>query len=98
MRTDKYDQWIDLNEGQASSVYNVRNNVMIAQDTVIENAFAGYGDDVLIGNPANNRLYGGYAGDDMLFGRDGNDQLWGRSGDDVLRALIDIKFPTSSWT
>lgn len=85
VRTDKYDQWIDLNEGQASSVYNVRNNVMIAQDTVIENAFAGYGDDVLIGNPANNRLYGGYAGDDMLFGRDGNDQLWGRSGDDVLR-------------
>ena len=85
VRTDKYDQWIDLNQGQASSVYHVSNNVMIAQGTVIENAFAGYGNDVMIGNPANNRLYGGYAGDDFLFGNDGNDQLWGLSGDDVLR-------------
>ena len=58
---------------------------MIAQGTVIENTFAGYGDDVVLGNPANNRLYGGYAGDDLLFGNDGNDQLWGLSGDDVLR-------------
>ena len=85
VRTDKDDQWIDLNQGQASSVYNVRNNVVIAQGTVIENTFAGYGDDVVLGNPANNRLYGGYAGDDLLFGNDGNDQLWGLSGDDVLR-------------
>ena len=85
VRTDKYDQWIDLNQGQASSVYNVSNNVIIAQGTVIENAFAGYGNDVMLGNPENNRLYGGYGGDDLLFGNDGNDQLWGRSGDDVLR-------------
>ena len=85
VRTDKYDQWIDLKPGYASSVYNVRNNVVIAHDTVIENTFAGYGDDIVFGNTADNRLYGGYAGDDMLFGNDGDDTLWGLSGDDLLR-------------
>ena len=54
------------------------NNLIIAHDTIIENTFAGYGDDVVFGNTANNRLYGGYAGDDYLFGNDGDDTLWVR--------------------
>lgn len=84
VRTDTYDQWIDLNQGEASTIYGVINNVVIAQDTVIENVFAGQGDDVIFGNSANNRIYAG-PGHDMAFGDDGDDQLWGRAGDDVLR-------------
>ena len=85
VRTDSYDQFIDLNPESVSSVYGLINNVVIAHDTIIENTFAGYGDDVVFGNTANNRLYGGYAGDDYLFGNDGDDTLWGLSGDDLLR-------------
>ena len=85
VRTDSYDQFIDLNPESVSSVYGLINNVVIAHDTIIENTFAGYGDDWVFGNTANNRLYGGYAGDDYLFGNDGDDTLWGYSGDDLLR-------------
>lgn len=85
VRTDRDDQWIDLTPASPSSVYNMVNNLIIAHDTIIENTFAGYGDDVVFGNTANNRLYGGYAGDDYLFGNDGDDTLWGLSGDDLLR-------------
>lgn len=85
MRTDLYDQVIDLTPGAPNSVYGITNNIIIAHDTVIENMFAGYGDDVIFGNDANNRLYGGYAGDDVIFGDGGDDTLWGYSGDDWLR-------------
>ena len=85
VRTDIYDQIIDLNPESVSSVYGLTNNVVIAHDTIIENTFAGYGDDWVFGNTANNRLYGGYSGDDYLFGNDGDDTLWGYSGNDLLR-------------
>ncbi len=85
VRTDRYNQVIDLSPESWSSVYGLINNVVIAHGTIIENTFAGYGDDWVFGNTANNRLYGGYAGDDLLFGNDGNDTLWGYSGDDLLR-------------
>ena len=85
VRTDRYNQVIDLSPESWSSVYGLINNVVIAHDTIIENTFAGYGDDWVFGNTANNRLYGGYAGDDLLFGNDGNDTLWGYSGNDLLR-------------
>ena len=85
VRTDRNDQFIDLQPVSASSVYGLTNNVVIAHDTIIENAFAGYGDDWVIGNTGDNRLYGGYAGNDIIFGGDGNDTLWGLSGNDVMR-------------
>ena len=85
VRTDRYNQVIDLSPESWSSVYGLTNNVVIAHDTIIENTFAGYGDDWVFGNTANNRLYGGYAGDDLLFGNDGDDTLWGYSGNDLLR-------------
>lgn len=85
VRTDRDNQVIDLNPESLSSVYGLSNNVVIARDTIIENTFAGYGDDWVFGNTADNRLYGGYSGDDALFGNDGNDTLWGLSGSDLLR-------------
>ncbi len=84
LRTDIYDQWIDLNPGSGSSVYNLVNNLIIAHDTVIEKVIAGRGNDIVFGNTANNVINGFY-GDDLLFGNDGNDTLNGSAGNDLLR-------------
>ena len=82
--TDRSDQFIDLNPGATSSVYGADNNLVIAQDTIIENVFAGSGNDVIFGNDTHNRLHGGF-GDDLIFGDRGNDLIWGYYGDDWLR-------------
>lgn len=63
---------IDLNPGAVSVIAG--REVRIAEDTWIENAVAGDGDDVLIGNAAANRLEGGR----------GEDRLLGLAGDDIL--------------
>ena len=55
----------------------------IANGAVIENATGASGDDILIGNEANNTLRGN-SGNDALFGGAGNDTLIGGSGDDEL--------------
>lgn len=83
-RTDIYDQWIDLNPGKVSSVYNLVNNLIIAHDTVIEKVIAGRGDDTVFGNTASN-VINGFVGDDLLFGNDGNDTMKGSAGNDLLR-------------
>ncbi|MDE0291097.1 MAG: M10 family metallopeptidase [Candidatus Dadabacteria bacterium] len=85
LREDDYDQFIDLNPGAASDVTGLVGNLVIGPDTIIENVFAGYGYDIVIGNAADNRLYGGHGGEDLLFGGDGNDTLWGYSDNDLLR-------------
>ena len=84
VRTDRYDQWNDLNPGSPSDVYGLVGNLIIAHDTVIEEVVAGYGNDVVFGNTADNRLYG-FPGDDMLLGNDGDDLVMGYSGNDLLR-------------
>jgi serralysin len=59
----------------------VRGGYTIANDVVIENATGGAGDDVLIGNAANNVLTGN-GGVDVLMGRDGNDRIIAGAGND----------------
>ena len=83
--TAREGQLINLNPGAASSIYGVEQNLFIAADTLIERAYGGYGDDVILGNDTHNRLHGGYGGNDVIFGDEGNDLLWGGSGDDRLR-------------
>jgi serralysin len=51
--------------------------------SLIENAIGGPGDDTIIGNDADNDLYGA-AGGDTLIGGDGQDVLYGSYGDDYL--------------
>lgn len=53
--------------------------LMIAEDTVIENAIGGAGDDTITGNSADNVLTGG-AGDDALTGGSGGDRFVFASG------------------
>lgn len=76
---------LDLREGGRSrfDVADGPAELQIAFGTVIEDAYGGRGDDLLIGNGADNRLWGG-AGNDRLVGLSGNDQLVGGAGDDLL--------------
>ncbi|MDP5307122.1 M10 family metallopeptidase C-terminal domain-containing protein [Paracoccus spongiarum] len=80
---DSRDQVIDLTPGAFSDVLGQSGLLGIAHGTVIEDAAAGRGDDLLIGNAAPNRLAGG-AGGDELRGRDGADRLDGGRGHDRL--------------
>ena len=47
-------------------------NIAIAYGAVIENAIGGSGDDVIIGNQANNTLRGGAGADTFVFAEDGS--------------------------
>ncbi|MFD0981817.1 Ig-like domain-containing protein [Tropicimonas aquimaris] len=58
--------------GKAYGWYPLSDNIGIAYGTRIEDAFGGAGDDVLLGNDANNRLAGGQ-GNDSLTGGEGAD-------------------------
>ena len=56
-------QTITLIAGDFSSIGGLSNNISIAYGAVIENAIGGSGNDVLIGNSANNTLNGGLGTD-----------------------------------
>ena len=79
LRTDLFDQRIDLRPEGISDVYGLTGNLIIARDTVIENFIAGVGDDMVTGNAAAN----------ILEGRNGNDTLDGLAGDDTLNGGAD---------
>ena len=51
-------QVVNLNPGWTSNVYGRQANLVIADGTIIENYIAGFGDDEITGNVANNRLEG----------------------------------------
>jgi len=86
--------WIDLTAatldysptggGVVSFVDGVFGGYTIANGVVIENATGGAGDDVLIGNAADNLLNGGGGADEMI-GRIGNDRyIVNHAGDTVV--------------
>ena len=83
LRRDGSDQRVDLNPEGISDVYGLVGNLVISRDTFIENFIAGFGNDVVIGNAAANRLVGG-EGDDELRGNEGDDVLEGGAGADQL--------------
>ncbi|MCU6453896.1 M10 family metallopeptidase C-terminal domain-containing protein [Sphingomonas sp. A2-49] len=56
----------------------------ISRESTIENAVTGDGNDTLIGNRFDNRLYG-MRGNDVLNGGAGNDILFGGAGNDQFR-------------
>lgn len=64
--------------------YEWRDNLAIAFGTLIEDAIAGSGDDIILGNEIDNHLQGG-KGNDILEGGGGNDWLEGGLGDDILK-------------
>lgn len=64
---------------------NIYNAMLYQGDlrSLIENAVGGAGNDILLGNLADNRLAGN-AGNDLLSGLEGSDILVGGTGDDTL--------------
>ncbi len=77
---------LDLREG-ASSVFDADHELLIAYDTVIENARGGSGDDLIDGNASINVLVG-LKGKDHIFGHQGNDTLRGNNGNDTLNGGV----------
>ncbi len=77
-----YDSIANLNPGSFSDVGGLQKNLSIAFNTQIENLIGGFGNDVLIGQDADNQIIGG-AGDDVLQGNLGNDWLIGGDGIDT---------------
>jgi len=72
---------LDLRPGSRSQIAG--RSLTLAQETQIEVAIGGDGNDQIRGNAARNRLTGG-RGNDVLIGRQGSDVLVGGAGDDVL--------------
>lgn len=99
---------INLNPGAFSSIriaerpaspsqFWGNENLGITYDTIIENAFAGTGNDALIGNEANNKLRG-RAGDDLIMGGRGADTIQTNNGRDrVVFQLGDSPYGIDSF-
>ncbi|MSO77054.1 MAG: furin, partial [Alphaproteobacteria bacterium] len=75
---------LTLQPGEVSQVAGKR--LTIATDTVIENAWLGDGNDMVIGNAAANRVQAG-RGDDTIYGGAGDDTLYGGPGADIFLFL-----------
>lgn len=73
--------YLNLTPGSVSTLNETA--LTISAETIIENAFGGDGDDIIIGNSAANVLYGG-RGNDILIGSAGNDTLIGGTGADFF--------------
>lgn len=74
---------LNLNDASFSDIAGLRGNLAIARDAEIENARMGGGNDTVIGNEADNRIWGD-GGRDRLYGSEGEDRLYGRNGNDYL--------------
>lgn len=77
------DDRIDIRQGSFSDVGGLIGNVAVAVGTVIEDMFAGSGNDWASGNGAGNEIHGN-DGNDRLLGRGGKDYLDGGAGDDII--------------
>ncbi len=77
------DDRIDMQDGTFSDVDGLIGNVGIMVGTVVENLYAGSGNDDITGNSANNEIYGG-AGDDTIRALDGDDIVDGEGGSDIV--------------
>lgn len=78
-------QYEDLGGGGLSYVDGVIGGWTIANGVVVENGTTGSGNDLLIGNDADNTLDSGL-GNDTLAGLNGDDTLKGREGQDLIIA------------
>ena len=77
-------QRLDLRSEAVSDVLGLTGNLVIARDTVIEEAHTGAGADDVTGNGSDNILHLG-EGNDTADGQDGADRIFGGAGSDVLR-------------
>ncbi|MDO5611793.1 MAG: M10 family metallopeptidase [Paracoccus sp. (in: a-proteobacteria)] len=83
MSRDTKDQVVRLGQNQFSDILGLKGIMGIAYDTVIENYFAGSGNDHITANGASNLIRGG-AGNDTILGVGGNDTIRSGSGWDRI--------------
>lgn len=76
-------QIIKLAPGSYSSVGYMTNNLGIAYQCYIENAYGGRGADKIYGNGLDNVLRG-MAGNDTIYGGGGDDRIRGDAGNDIV--------------
>ena len=74
---------IDLTPGGTNGAYDSNPNVVIAEDTILENVTTGSGDDDIRANDVANTIIMG-AGNDIVRGLGGNDQIMGDLGRDTV--------------
>lgn len=77
-----YNDMIDMRDGQFSNVIGLTGNIGIAVGTVIENLFAGSGNNTIYGNSADNEIHAG-AGNDAIEAMGGDDTVYGDAGEDT---------------
>ena len=77
----KQDQIINLAPGTRSSVGGMDNNVLIAPETIIENAIGGAGNDRITGHGVDNKLTGGAGADNLTGGGGYNTFIYKSAGD-----------------
>ncbi len=82
-------QTINLGGGTHSSVGGMKDNIFITQDSIVENAIGGAGNDRIIGNTADNILVGG-AGADYLLGGGGWNTFRYNAASDSTRENADL--------
>ncbi|MBA5723815.1 M10 family metallopeptidase C-terminal domain-containing protein [Candidatus Liberibacter sp.] len=68
----RVNNYITLNPEEWSDLGGYRKNFVIARNTIIEKAIGGDGNDIIIGNVADNTLKGG-SGENIIDGREGLD-------------------------
>ena len=78
--------WLDYSRRRSSVTVNLMADQATSAGSVvgIENVKGGSGNDILIGNAANNHLWGG-RGNDRLLGGAGDDHILGGAGNDILK-------------
>jgi Ca2+-binding RTX toxin-like protein len=69
---------------QITAALGDKNDVVNNKTSVYLLAFAGSGNDTLVGGSGGDQLQGG-SGNDKLYGNNGNDKLFGESGADYIR-------------
>ncbi|MGF6094016.1 M10 family metallopeptidase C-terminal domain-containing protein [Pseudomonas sp. 18175] len=78
-------QIINLNQASFSNVGGGVGNVSIAQGVLIERAIGGKGENIIIGNEANNELVGGPSSDILYVNANsGFNKLWGGDGRNIF--------------
>lgn len=78
---------VDLRQEAFSSFGGLTWNFSIAKGVDFENAAAGHGNDIILGNDLDNQLIGN-AGDDALNDGLGDDMLSGGAGIDTLEVVL----------
>tara|TARA_R100001163_G_C5068510_1_gene209040 strand:- start:11932 stop:13140 length:1209 start_codon:yes stop_codon:yes gene_type:complete len=68
-------------DGWVSKISGVDGGIVVANDTTIENAIAGEGNDKIVGNDADNAIQGG-GGNDAFVASNGSDLIYGGNGID----------------